>query len=177
MSRATCRHQPASQRRGGIVVEMILVLIVLVIVTIGIVQFGLFLANAQQVSLAARVGALEASQTSLDDDLQEVPENIIRAIQHQLESSGIDWCAIRLEHDVTHDRSQVELLSTNSPDFHLRTDELLGSPPPRRYVRLTVGVPLSEVIPTQLSYFGEQLFGPDQVYEHTAIFRYELDNH
>ena len=174
MSR-TCRHLPACRRHGGIVVEMILVLVVLVIVTVGIVQFGLFLANAQQVSLAARVGALEASQThSLDDDCQEVPENIIRAVEHQLESSGIDWCAIRLEHDVTPHRHQVELLSINGSDCQLATDELLDCPPPRRYVRLTVGVPLGELIPTQLSYFGEQLFGPDQVYEHTTILRYEL---
>jgi hypothetical protein len=154
---------------------MILVLVVLVTVTVGIVQFGLFLAKAQQVSLAARVGALEASQThSLDDDCQEVPENVIRAIEHQLESSGIDWCAIRLEHDVTRHRRQVALLSTNCADCELATDELLDCPPSRRYVRLTVGVPLGELIPTQLSYFGEQLFGADRVYEHTTLLRYEL---
>src|SRR5688500_8792315 len=62
-SQSARRQDGRCVRRGGIAFEMILVLVVLLIATIGVVQFGVFLANAQQVALAARVGALEASQT------------------------------------------------------------------------------------------------------------------
>jgi hypothetical protein len=165
-----------SRRRGGIVVEMILVLVILVFVTVGIVQFGVFLSNAQQVSLAARIGALEATQTvDLDVDASAVPANVISVIEHQLESSGMQWCVIRLEHDVTPGEIQEELLSSQDPDCVLQTDELLDPPLSRNYVRLTVGVRVCEVMPKGVSYFCEQIFGPDQVYEHSAIFRYELE--
>jgi hypothetical protein len=166
------------RRRGAIAFEMILVLVVLLIVTIGVVQFGVFLSNAQQVALAARVGALEASQTTdanLPDAPGPVPDNIIRAIEHQLESSCIEWCTIRVEHNVHPDGDQVELLSQTDPACDCKTDDFLADPPIRPYVRVTVCVPLSEVMPAQLSFFGQQIYGADDTYEHSAVFRYELD--
>ena len=164
------------RRRGGIVVEMILVLVVLLIVTVGIVQFGIFLSNAQQISLAARVAALEASQTTdLDIAAPAVPDNVISVIAHQLESSGMQWCVIRLEHNVTPGNLQEVLESSQDPDCELLSDAPLATPLSRPYVRLTVGVKVCEVMPKGVSYFCEQIFGPDQVYEHSAIFRYELD--
>jgi Flp pilus assembly protein TadG len=170
------RHARRHARRGGIVVEMILVLVVLLIATIGVVQFGLFLANAQQVALAARVGALEASQTmNLPVTDGPVPADIISAIEHQLESSCIDWCSIRVEHNVRPDGNQVELLSEANPDCECQTSEFLAAPPIRPYVRVTVCVPLSEVMPEQLSFFGRQIYGAEDTYEHTAVFRYELE--
>src|SRR5262245_24104241 len=101
MPRSTCQAPFRQLRRGGIAFEMIMVLVVLIIVTVGIVQFGVFLANAEQVAMAARVGALEASQTNpRPGGPGPVPANIIFAIEHQLESSCIDWCHIRVEHNV-----------------------------------------------------------------------------
>ena len=158
---------------------MILVVVVLATVTVGIVQFGVFFANAQEVAFAARMGALEASQTNnlstLDGD--PVPANVVSAIEHQLESSGIEWCHIRLEHNA-NSVTAVELESDQgSPmdcDCEPKT-ELAASPyPMTEYVRLTICVPLSQVFPKQLSFFGKQLFAADKTYEHTAIFRYEL---
>jgi hypothetical protein len=59
------------------------------------------------------------------------------------------------------------------------TDEPLANSPgaataQTRYVRLTVCVPLSEVFPQSLSFFGVQLYGSEQTYEETAIYRYEM---
>jgi hypothetical protein len=161
---------------------MILVVVVLTIATLGIVQFGVFFANGQQVALAARAGGLEASQTANlpISSTGPVPETIVSAVEHQLESSKIAWCKIRLEHNVTPGGDVVVLNSPTSDACDCRTeDELPQSPGAAtaitRYVRLTVCVPLSEVFPEQLSFFGEQLFGQDQTYEHTAVFQYELD--
>ncbi len=170
------RHARRHLRRGGIAFEMILVLVVLLVVTIGVVQFGIFLSNAQQVALAARVGGLEASQTSnLPITDGPVPGDIISAIEHQLESSCIDWCSIRVEHNVRPDSNPVELLSQADPDCVCETDDFLDTPPNRPYVRVTVCVPISEVMPQQLSFFGRQIYGTDDTYEHTTVFRYELD--
>jgi hypothetical protein len=162
MRRSDCRSTAHRQRRGSIAFEMIMVLVVIIIVTVGIVQFGVFLANAEQVAMAARVGALEASQTDpLLAGPGPVPLNIIQAIEHQLESSCIDWCQIPAD-DCECDPKM----------------NLLGAPgsgiAASRYVRVTVCVPLSQVMPKQLSFFGEQIYDPDNTYEHTAIYRYEI---
>lgn len=158
---------------------MILVVVVLAIVTVGVVQFGVFFTNAQMVALAARVGALEASQSSnlpLSDGAP-VPEDVVRAIEHQLHSSCIAWCQIRLEHNVTPSGSPVAQLSMQGDECECHPHEPFAAPPfpDTHYVRLTVCVPLGEVFPRQLSYFGSQLFGPEKTYEHTVTLRYELD--
>jgi hypothetical protein len=180
MRRSDCRSTAHRQRRGSIAFEMIMVLVVIIIVTVGIVQFGVFLANAEQVAMAARVGALEASQTDpLLAGPGPVPLNIIQAIEHQLESSCIDWCQIRVEHNVG---GGVSFLVSNAiPADDCECDpkmNLLGAPgsgiAASRYVRVTVCVPLSQVMPKQLSFFGEQIYDPDNTYEHTAIYRYEI---
>ena len=169
------------RRRGSLTVEMIMVVVVLAIITVAVVQFGVFFANAQEVALAARVGALEASQTvglsTMDGD--PVPTDVIRAIAHQLDSSCIEWAEIRLEHNVTAMLTPVALESENpNPPSGFVCDpktNLLAPPAVNtRYVRVTVCVPLNEVFPKALSFFGEQLFPPTRTYEHTAVFRYEI---
>jgi hypothetical protein len=175
---SSANDRPARRRRGSLTVEMILVVVVLAIVTVGIVQFGVFFANAQEVALAARVGALEASQlaglsTSTGDP---VPAQVIESIEHQLQSSGIEWASIRLEHNVTEGFTPVELEFDSGGAYISDPKTNLLAPPfsGTRYVRLTVCVPLSEVFPKSLSFFGEQLFPAKRTYEHTAVFRYEL---
>jgi len=166
------------RRRGSLTVEMLLVVVVLAIVTVGVVQFGVFFANAQEVSLAARVGAEEASQFAGLPTINgaPVPLDIIRGIRHQLESSCIEWAHIRLEHNVTPGLTPVVLESDSGGGFVCDEKTNLAMPPApgTRYVRLTVCVPLNEVFPKSLSFFGEQLYANTQTYEHTAIFRYEL---
>jgi hypothetical protein len=175
------RHVPPRRpRRGGIAFEMIMVLVVIIIVTVGIVQFGVFLANAEQVAMAARVGALEASQTApLPAGAGPVPANIISSIEHQLQSSCIDWCHIRVEHNVGGAATVLESPPVPAVDCDCDPKTNLATSPgflvaPTRYVRVTVCVPLSQVMPKQLSFFGEQIYDPNNTYEHTAIYRYEI---
>lgn len=157
-----------------------MVLVVIIIVTVGIVQFGVFLANAEQVAMAARVGALEASQTApLPAGPGTVPANIISAIEHQLQSSCIDWCHIRVEHNVGGGVSVLESDAVPVVPCDCDPKTNLATSPgflvvPTRYVRVTVCVPLSQVMPKQLSFFGEQIYDPNNTYEHTAIYRYEI---
>lgn len=180
-SRSRPSPQRRRSRRGSLTVEMVMVVVVLAIITVAVVQFGVFFANAQEVALAARVGALEASQTAglSTTNGDPVPATVISAIEHQLESSCIAWAEIRLEHNVTGGLTPVELNSINpDPPSGFICDpktNLVAPPfPGTRYVRVTVCVPLNEVFPKALSFFGEQLFPATRTYEHTAIFRYEL---
>jgi hypothetical protein len=162
-------------------IEMVLVVVVLAIVTVAVIQFGVFYANADQVALAARVGALEASQTANLPDSGDVPENVLDAIRHQLESSNIAFCEIRLEHNVVPPGPPAPpappyVLITSEPGCTCPPKMALVSPPfaGTEYVKLTVCVPLNQVFPKQISFFGKQLFDPAKTYEHTAVFRYEL---
>lgn len=170
-----------SRRRGGVTVEMIMVVVVLVLATIGIVHFGVFFANTQQVALAARVGAEEASQLgTLPDSNTDVEfEDVLNAIKHQLESSCIDYCQVRLEHNGGPLNSIVVVTSTPTMECDCVVDTSLPNPPgfaidSTQYVRVTVCVPLSELFPVNLSFFGVQLFDAQKTYEQTAVFRYEL---
>ena len=164
------------QRRGSLTVEMLMVLIVLLLATIGIAQFGVFFANAQEVALAARVGGLEASQTVDLPPAGAVPPAIISAIEHQLESSEIEWSHIRLEHNVTLSGDPVVLESDTGGGFDVDPKSNLAAAPfpITRYVRLTVTAPLAELFPRALSFFGIQFFAATKSYEHTTVFRYEL---
>lgn len=171
------RRPRGGRRRGSLSVEMILVVVVLTIATVGIVQFGVFFANAQQVALAARVGALEASQTpnlALTSPGDPVPANILSAIEHQLQSSQIDWVRVRLEHNLASGGPIV--LDSTTPGYTYAPKTNLAEPPfpDTYYVRLTVYTPLNDVFPKQLSYFGQSLFPSSKTYEHTVLLRYEL---
>ncbi len=79
-------------RPGSMSVEMIGVLVALLVLTIGIVQFGIFLGNAQIVAFAAKVAGEEASQTPALPVVGDVPSNIVEAMQRHLESSNVKYC-------------------------------------------------------------------------------------
>lgn len=173
------RTRCPQRRRGSLTIEMVGVVTVLAIVTLGVAQFGVFYANADMVALAARVGALEASQTPGLSTVNgsAVPANVIAAIEHQLMSSQIDWAKIRLEHNVNPPTElPVELTASQPGGFVVPPKSNFPAPPfaGTQYVRLTVAVPLTDVMPKQLSLFGQQLFLANRTYEHTAVFRYEL---
>ena len=170
------RKSRQPRRRGSLTVEMLMVLIVLVIVTVGIVQWGVFFANAEEVAFAARVGALESSQTAGLPTSGDVPDNIISAIENQLNNSKIRWSHIRLEHNITPADTAAVLDSHSQIDGVCEPKSNLPGPPAlsTHYVRLTVCVPLKDVFPKQLSFFGQQLYPLTKTYEHTAVYRYEL---
>jgi len=170
------RRTRYGRRRGSLTVEMLMVLVVLLLVTIGVAQFGVFFANAQEVALAARVGGLEASQTANLPAAGDLPSAIVTAIEHQLESSQIEWSHLRLEHNVTLSGAPVVLESDSGGGFDVNPKASLAAPPfpNTRYVRLTVYAPLAELFPRALSFFGVQFFAANKSYEHTTVFRFEL---
>jgi hypothetical protein len=164
---------------GAATLELILVLPVLLLVTIGLIEFGVMFGNLQQVALASRVGAERASElatlpATMTGD--EVPPEVIEAIEQQLQSSCIDWCHIRLEHNTADPLSQEVLESTQGDQCGCEEFEPLAEDeiPTGRYVRLTLTVPLSEVVPSGLTLFGCKLFSAEQAFHSTTVFRYEI---
>ena len=164
------------RRRGSLALELVLVLPIVVILILSIVQFGLFHANMQQVALACRVGAEEASQTpnlsTVDGD--PVPENVLEAVRKQLESSRIRNCRIRLEHNTGG--AQVALISPAGAGCDAAAAcKLSDAAIPRSYVRLSVCVPKSAIMPNCLYVFGYDVADPCAVVGCSSVFRYELD--
>ena len=170
---------PRSPRetRGAATLELILVLPVLLLITIGLIEFGVMFANLQQVALASRVGTERASELAdlgLTVDGDEVPPEVIEAIEQQLQSSCIDFCRVRLEHNVGGSQ-KVLVTETGDPCdcddvVSLEPDEI----PTGRYVRLTVWVPLTEVLPAGVTLFGCNFVSPGQTFHSTTILRYEI---
>ncbi len=175
-SQHTCRRAGGGmrkQRRAAAILELILVLPILVMLVLAVVQFGIFFTKMQQVALAGRTGVEAASQavglSTVDGD--PVPTDVINAVSQQLESSGIDYCRIRLEHNVGG--TQVELVSPTSNACDCEPDTNIGSTlPPGEYVRLTVGVPLLELMPNCMRGLGFD--ATSRIMTSTTIFRYEL---
>lgn len=184
-------------RRGAATFELILVLPVLLLVTIGLIEFGVMFGNLQQVALASRVGAERASELAslpAAEDGDSVPEEVLEAVRQQLDSACINYCQIRLEHNAGGE--QVALLS-EGPEQLLALaprpvsglallavsvascgcEEIDFLPeheiPSGRYVRLTVTVPLSEVLPSGVTLFGCNLASPEHAFHSTTILRYE----
>ncbi len=167
------------RRRGAATLELILVLPVLLLITIGLIEFGVMFANLQQVALASRVGAERASELATLPAFttgDPVPAEVIEAIEQQLQSSCIEWCEICLEHNAADPLTQEALESMQGDpcgceDFvPLPEDQI----PTGRYVRLTLTVRLSEVVPSGLTLFGCRLFSAEQAFHSTTIFRYEI---
>jgi TadE-like protein len=172
-------HSTTRRRSGAATLELILVLPVLLLITIGLIEFGVMFANLQQVALASRVGVERASELATLPAMTSgdpVPPEVIEAIEQQLQSSCIEWCHIRLEHTAADPQAQ-EVLESMQGDpcgceefVPLPADEI----PTGRYVRLTLTVPLSEVVPSGLTLFGCRLFSAEQAFHSTTIFRYEI---
>ena len=162
----------AGDRRGSITLELIIMLPAWLIVMGAVVQFGLLIGNRQQVALAARVGAEEASRTvglNLTEDDDPVPTNVVAKVQQQLQSSGIAQCKVTLEHN----------LAGSPPPVTLTTGECncptLAEPaawPSGSYVRVTVYVPATELTPNVLKFFGFDI--SERYIRNAATFRHEL---
>ncbi len=161
----------SAPRRGSVVLELIVMLPVWLIVMGAIVQFGLLIGNRQQLALAARVGAEEASRTvdlELTNTGDPVPANVVQVVQQQLDSSGIDECKITLEHNLGGDKvlSSPVAAACDCPTLNA------SFPTYRGYVRVTVYVPSTELAPNVLSFFGFDI--SDQYLRNATTFRYEL---
>ncbi len=149
--------------------ELILTLPIWLIALLAIVEFGEVYANRQQVALASRVGAEEASETdhlSTTDSGDPVPTDVINAINDQLASSNISFCKVVLEHNVGSYHTNLQAGSCNCP--------VPNTPLPDdgQYVRVTVFTEMTQVTPNLLRTFGFDV--SDRVIHHTTTFRYEL---
>ncbi len=129
------RQSPRTARRlrsASITVELLLNLPIWLILLIALVGFGRVLGDAQQVSLASRVGAAVASQSSGLPSANQLPDEVRDAVQRSLNAAGLQACQVILEHNAgghpftcaagTH--------SGTSPSTPLPTDGV--------YVRITV---------------------------------------
>ena len=139
----------------------------------GVVQFGLLLGNRQQVALAARVGAEEASRTAgldLTSDGDPVPAQVVQVVQQQLASSGIESCCITLEHNLAGEPP----ITLSSGDCGCPTfgESATWPPPSGAYVRVTVFVPSTELAPNVLKFFGWDI--SQRVIRNATTFRHEL---
>lgn len=165
------RRDPAGHRRGGAVtLELILTMPIWIIVLLAIIEFGQILSNQQQLSLASRVGAEEASQTLGLESAADVPANVLIAINQQLASSGISECKVILEHNVVPPLTPTPVVLTSGEcDCGPPSTPL---PPRRQYVRVTVCAELTELAPNLLGTFGFDI--SDCIVQQTTTFRYEL---
>ena len=164
-----------ARRRAAIALELVLVLPVLVLLVVVTIQFGLFHANMQEVALAARVGAEEASQTESlpNTDGDPVPANVLLAINKQLHSSRIRSCCVKLEHNV--DGNPVVLVSPNSDACAVGPIwQPIEGPLPGTFVRVSIFVPKSAVMPNSSRLLGLDVSDPSKVVGSCAAFRYEL---
>lgn len=168
--------QPPQCRRGGVTLELILNLPIWIIFLLALIQFGQLLSNAQQVALASRVGAEEASETAATTitTAVTVPGNIVEAIEHQLESAGIvdsggaSQCRVILEHNLSGSDQQLDSAGATCSCSPPTTPPL---PAGTDYVRVTVCVPFSLVAPNLLNSLGLDFSG--KVVQQTTTFLHE----
>ena len=179
-------------RTGAVTLELILMLPVWIIAFFALFVFGQLISYRQQLALASRVGAAEASYTAglaSTSPGDPVPPNVMQVIQDQLQSSGITQCKVILEHNVLPDppppppTPPIELVS-GTCDFSV--DPPVCSPPgcdcpapsganlpsTRHYVRVTVYVPVTELTCNLLGTFGLDL--SDRYVRQTTTFRHQL---
>jgi hypothetical protein len=169
------RRRPA--RRAGLTVELILTLPIFLILLVAVVQFGLYHVRMQHVALASRIGAQQAAQTSNLSSYAIVPPGVVSAVAAELQAAGITKFCIRLEHNVGAGGVLWEPAGgcpfcsgsgcTCCPSTPLTSPPYPGT----SYVRLSVCVPLTELMPNVLKVFGFDLTG--QYTAFTTVVRYE----
>jgi len=153
---------------------MLLVLQIVLVVLLAVVQFGLFFSNYQQLALASRVGAELASETSLPNQTMAItplPTDITDLVVRQLHSSGIDPCAVILEHNVNGPAFTEQTLRTNYTPNCPTCSEPAGTIPTNS-VRLTICVQLTELMPNCLSWLGFDI--ATRTSTSSTTFGYEL---
>lgn len=170
-SRTTADHRrPSLIRRGVIVVELILTFPLLFILLLAVIEFSLIIANLQQVSQAARLGAKIAAETPglggfSDPPLTNTTATAIRTeVNRQFQTAGFGNNASRgvtVRHTV---------LAGYSATDGTATDPVLPAMPTNA-VRVTVSIELSKLTPNLLSSFGYSTSG--QTVEMSTTYPYE----
>jgi len=152
-----------------VTLELIIALPVWLIVLAATIEFGLFVADVQQLEMASRIGALAASETNPLPNAGGIPIEITNAIDHQLQTAGLQSCHVFLEHNVNGPAVTVEsggACTCSPPD-----PASLPFPTEGRYVRVTVCVKMTEMTPNLLKVFGLDI--SNRVVRHASTFRHE----
>ncbi|GAB4133438.1 MAG: hypothetical protein Kow0040_15730 [Thermogutta sp.] len=170
-SRGVVAFRAARQRRGTLILELVLVLPLILIALLAAIQFGKYFANMQEISLAARIGGLAASRTpnisAVSGD--PVPAAVVDAVTQQLAGVGIHSAVIALEHNL--DGAPVLLQSPQNVAVDV---DSISMPPPGRYVRVIVIVPQAAVMPDILRACGLHLVLPGNITAFSNVFHYTL---
>lgn len=158
--------RPSQRHRGAVVVELLIMLPVWLIALLAVIEFGEVLSDLQQVSLASRVGAESGVRTPGLPSSGPVPTNVLDAIDHQLASSGMSQCKVILEHNVG---GSYAMLVSGSCSCDPPTTPLPGL---GTYVRVTVCVPMTQLVPNLLGTFGFDI--SSKLVRQTTVLQYEL---
>jgi hypothetical protein len=168
----TPRRRWSRRRSGSFVAELLFVAPVLIVFLWAVIEFGIFASNVQKLSLASRVGAEAASEVAGLSGRGTFPPEVQAAIENQLHSSGITTYSARLEHNAGGPQT---VLLHGTWGAYCEPQDVLDPPlPPGEYVRLSVCVPMSELMPNLLAVFGFDVNQPSRVANQTTVMRYEL---
>lgn len=149
--------QNKKQRRGGVTLELILVMPVMIIFVLAAVEFGLLLSQIKQVEFASREGArLAAVQTP--GDLSTAIGTVSNRVERVLQTGEIPgYCKVILQHNVAAASNPTQ--STGSCNCPTPTTPALPSGTNLAAVRVTVCVGMEKLAPDLLSSFGLSLNG------------------
>lgn len=147
--------------------ELVLNLPIWLITLLAMVELGVVLGSAQQVSFCARVAAEEASRTEWLAAAETVPTNVIEAARRHLAVSGMSPVKIILEHNAGG--RHTVLSWGDGPAGPPKT------PPPMQgtYVRVTVAARLERFVPRLFRSLGLDLASRRLV--DSATFRYAVE--
>lgn len=171
-TRMGCRRPRLRRRRRGVyIAELVITMPVFMIFLWAVIEFGIFFSNLQEVQLASRVGAEAASEYGAlpTADGDPVPDPILDAIEYQLLSSDITWCRVRVEHNV----GGTQYAAVSGSCACEPTTKLAPPLPPDEYVRVSVCVAMSELMPNLLALFGFDVSDPSRVVSCTTVMRSE----
>ena len=178
------------QRRGGVVLELILGLPLLVIPLLAVVEYAVLMSNQQQVEMAARAGALTGAQLVLPSS-GSVPTEVLDAIAAELTHVGIDLNAritdgtirVELEHNYLSSGADPELDPSATLASGTLTCPSSAAPPApdpdlssfgRCYVRLRLCVRSDLLTPNLLSAYCIDM--SERVTSQTKAYRHVLQN-
>ena len=178
------------QRRGVVVLELILGLPLLVIPLLAVVEYAVLMSNQQQVEMAARAGALTGAQLVLPSS-GSVPTEVLDAIAAELTHVGIDLNAritdgtirVELEHNYLSSGADPELDPSATLASGTLTCPSSAAPPApdpdlssfgRSYVRLRLCVRSDLLTPNLLSAYCIDM--SERVTSQTKAYRHVLQN-
>lgn len=152
-------RRPSCRRRGGLLVEVILVLPLLLAALLALVEFGVLLAHLKHLDQASAVGARFASRQSPDDFATgQTIEDVEQQVAAVLAAAGFgSACRVDLEHNLLPGGPAVE--TAGACDRPLPTGEGLPQAADLKAVRVSVWMDLSALAPDLLGGFGYSLAG------------------